>query len=381
MARLKLVLTHTNALTNAELEALPPEQKNLINEVTRSELKSSIKLQKASAPGEDAITKSDIQNLSTSFLNILLLLFTACIQLGHYPTPWKSARVTMLHKAGKKWSSASDFRPISLTSMLGKIFERIVKHRLQQFFEDNNMFGSLQLGYRKKHSTLDAIFALTQSVLEAFICKQKVVCCLLDATAAFDKLCHQTLKKQLQTLAIPIQSKSLIESYLENRSVQVSINGVTANSFTPKAGVPQGGILSPILFAFFVADLVKVKFNGLSISQYADDICFWIRSASPLLARKKMQSVLDQISEWCKGKKITLNTGKSEAILFSKGKTPTIPCLTLNNSPIEWSKSVKLLGVHFDEKLSFKVHVKETHTRALTRPNPAQETCRENFFI
>ena len=192
----------------------------MLREITVTETNKTLqKCRNRSAPGEDQISYLILKNLDREQLSHVALIYNSCLRTGYFPNAWKLAKVVMLPKPGKDLTKATSYRPISLLPAMGKIFERIVASRLSTFLEKSNYFDENQAGFRKKRSTLDQLFKLSQSVSTALKKHKKAVGVFLDVEKAFDAVWIEGLKYKLSIPEVGISTKMirLLSSFLTNR--------------------------------------------------------------------------------------------------------------------------------------------------------------------
>ena len=130
-----------------------------------------------------------IRNVSLKFKLTLLKLFNHCLVNNTIPDEWKKATVSMIHKKGCK-KTRDNYRPISITSCMAKVFEKLALNRIKDHLKENNIILKNQSGFRERRQTKDNIFNITQKVLESFNRDKKVCCIFFDISAAFDKAWH-----------------------------------------------------------------------------------------------------------------------------------------------------------------------------------------------
>ena len=318
-----------------------------------------LKTRKASGP--DNISNRVIKNFPKNFVSFLTYVFNSCLKLHYFPTEWKKGRVVAIPKPGKDPSQPLNYRPISLLSNIGKIFERIILDKLQDFEWEQKIFIPEQFGFRNNHSTVQQILRITESASKGFNQNRSSGMVLLDVEKAFDSVWHEGLLHKLLVLKIPIFLTRLIKSYLCDRKSFVEFNGSQSFTYNLPAGVPQGSLLSPFLFNVFINDISLPSNCFLAI--YADDTAIYADVTWKNIKRLKstLESALRKVSIYFDQWKIKINHTKTDAIVFShsrvmKRKLPLNP-LTLNGNQIEWKDSVKYLGVHLDDKLNFKLHI------------------------
>ena len=205
-------------------------------------------LKRSKAPGPDN-THNVVLRLgtTTSLYHHLARLFTSSMQLGYIPTAWKIATLHMLLKPDKPTSLTTSYRPISLISSIMKLFERVIEHRLRSHLEHIGFINKHQLGFRRAKSTDDHLFRLSQSIMETFNRGEHVVAAFLDIEKAFDNVWHKGLRFKIFQLDLPTKMTRWLSDFLVGWLIQVNINNFFSDQINPKAGVPQGSVLSPLL--------------------------------------------------------------------------------------------------------------------------------------
>ena len=201
------------------------------------------------APGPDTIHNEVLRlGTTTSLFHHLARLFTSSIQLGYIPTAWKLATLCMLLKPDKPITLTTSYRPISLISSIMKLFERVIEQRLRSHLEDLGFINKHQSGFRKAKSTDDHLFRLCQSIMESFNRGEHVVATFLDVEKAFDNVWHNGLRYKIFQLGLPTKMTRWLSDFLVGQLIQINMNSSLSNQINPKAGVPQGSVLSPLLF-------------------------------------------------------------------------------------------------------------------------------------
>jgi hypothetical protein len=192
------------------------------------------------------------------------------------PAAWKQATVLALPKQGKPPSNPASYRPISLTPHLGKLYERLIKARLEFFLEKNKVIPVFQAGFRKNRGCTDHTVKLASHVKKALIRKRAVFATFFDIRRAYDSVWHGLFLDKLKRLNITGRMYSFFKCFLHDRSFQVQV-GLSTRSEVKRVdmGLAQGSIVSPLAFNIMLHDIDTVKLRDSTVTLYADDLAFW----------------------------------------------------------------------------------------------------------
>ena len=321
------------------------------------------------SPGSDGVTFLVLKRATPKLLGALAQLFTVCLLAGYFPLLWKTATGVMIHKPGKDRKSAGSYRPISLLSCVGKLFEKVISLRLNLHLREIDFFNNLQRAYRSGLEGGEHLYRLTEELAMTKKRGFKTALASLDVEKAFDSVWHDGIRHKLSTPGTQLPAKliRLLSNYLSGRTIKVKVGQATSRSVTLQAGTPQGSVLSPTLFNMYVNDIPLRQTATCDGAQFADDVSTWASAKKKQTAMARLQISLRELEPWLKKWRIKVNAAKTQVICFNqRGTGASVKFL---GQTIVEGKSLKLLGATFDRGLSYREHCTGVAKKAMNRVN------------
>ena len=336
-------------------------------EISLEETEASLEyLKPGKATGPDNVFTDLLLNANEELVTAIHKLFSMSFATGNIPLEWKKADVKFLRKSGKKnYNSASAYRPISLTSCLGKCLERILTVRLNGFIEHNKIIDLEQEGFRKFHSTTHALLRMIQDVFNGFNRKESTLAAFIDMEKAFDSVWRDGLLVKMHKLGIRGKIWSWISDFLSDRTARCYLKGSHGVEFFTFVGLPQGSVISPILFIIFLQDI----FRGISCQKvkFADDGTIWVTGTDPTYLSTNIEENLHKLLQNTLKWRMNISIAKTEICLFTRSNLDVDSSslkVQLNGKDIPYNPNPKILGLHLDESLTFQNHIKRTEQKA-----------------
>ena len=337
-----------------------PNPQNIIHkECTDIEIIEIIRnLQNSKATGPNSIPTNLLKIASPIIVPILTSLINKSLNQGVFPSILKFADVCPIFKKNDP-EKCENYRPISLLSNLGKIFEKVMYSRVSDFLENCNILYERQFGFRKGHSTNHALISIVEEIRKNLDNGFFTCGIFVDLEKAFDTVNHGILVKKLEHYGINGPYNNWIKSYLSKRSQCVTLNGEKSKKLTITCGVPQGSVLGPLLFLIYINDMNKALSKS-TVHHFADDTNLLSSSKKLNSLRKIMNEELKLLFDWLCANRLSLNVAKTEFLIFRPQKKLNNKIkLRLNDTTIRESTKIKYLGLLLDGNLSWNSHLTE----------------------
>ena len=299
------------------------------------------------SPGHDGIHSYLLKQLADEISLPLSMLYNKSLSEGAHSS-WKKAVITAVFKKGDR-SSPNNYRPVSLTSVLSKVMESIVRDHILKHMMDNNLFCDNQHGFVPGRDCMTQLLLCIEEWTQLLEERKTIDIIYTDFAKAFDSVAHRRLIVKLKNLGINGNVLKWIDSLLTGRSQCVKVNDATSNWSNVLSGIPQGSVIGPILFVLFINDMPDLIRNSCKL--FADDCKLY---SNGLSNGASIQADLNSLSDWSAKWQLPFNVDKCKVMHIGK-KNERFE-YNMNGYTLEETNEEKDLGVYIDNALKFHVH-------------------------
>ena len=247
-----------------------------------------------------------IQICGDSIIPPLLLISKSAIKSGHFPDAWKKGNIIPVHKKESK-NLVRNYRPISLLTIFGKIFEKVIYNSLFKYIQENKFLSDNQSGFCSGDSCVSQLLSITHEIYKAFDADPSLETSgvFLDISKDFDKVWHKGLLFKLKCYDVDGGFYNILEDYLQNRKQRVVLNGQSSSWVDVNAGVPEGSVLGPLLFLIYINDLPEKLV--LVSKLFADDTSIFSTVINTNKSSEDLNKDLTIIENWAFQWKMAFN--------------------------------------------------------------------------
>ncbi len=350
-------------IVDAEKETLQRQQPELYNsDLKLSELSAAINhLKPDGSPGPDGVLPIMIKNAEEVMKPQLLQVFQMCWQEGLVPQCWKRDNKIFIPKEGYENNTEKALRPLSLNTVIGKTYEFIVAARYVWWLESQFKLDWEQFAYRRARGVVQALLTFVSAIHKGFERGEPTVATLIDLEGAFDTLWREGVIYSMHNMGVRGRLLCYAASFLQGRKSRLLVNTYTGDWFSTSIGVPQGAVISPILFIAYISKLTTTIACNI---KFADDVTCWITHIDVGHACSVMEEELSRIDEWCCRWRLKISTRKTEVMCFNKGPHTPVD-IKMDGHTLTQVKSKKCLGVTVDEQLTFAEHIENVRGKAI----------------
>lgn len=341
----------------------------LSSPISLNEFNSALLSCNNSSPGLDLIHFDLLKHLPECGKLFVIKMFNIFMCTEQLPDAWYDCKVIAIQKPGKNPDVHTSYRPICLLSCVRKLFEKILHSRLDFWIESNHLNSVTQFGFRKGFGTQDCLALFATDLETNYAKKNTCLAVFLDISSAYDDVQIPILCDILSQLNLPRIFIKMIYLLFCKRNLLFYVNGSEIDRRIGFKGLAQGSTLSPLLFNIYTIQIEQCLNNEIRMIQYADDVLIYMSSQNNIDLLTKMQDMLNTLHHNYQSLGLDISPNKSECVVFTKKRmVPDFPLL-LANHPLKISKSFKYLGVVFDSKSTWNLHVKYISGKCKKRIN------------
>lgn len=323
---------------------------------TINEFQKMLKKKKNTAPGIDGISYEMLKAIPVGLQEKMVKIFNDLWKKNEIPEDWKTFDVIPILKPNKNANDFLFYRPIVLISTRAKSMNNLVKNRLNEFVEKNNILHPNSYGFRNNRSTTNCVNHLVSLINQGWRNKKKVIGIFLDLSKAYDNVNVKKLRDIMDSKMIPATLTNWTINFFINRKIKMK-TALEEIEITTSTGLPQGSTLSPLAFNIYTTGIHELNEKNIKIIQYADDLVVlgWNSNLKTLV--ENLQNKIDEVINCLEDLELKTNGEKSAVIMFGN-ETKIQPIeININNSITPQKTNQTYLGINIDKKLNFKAHI------------------------
>ena len=324
---------------------------------TFEELDSQIsKLKRNKSPGYDEVPNEFLINLPENIKMLLLSLFNESWETKVDLCSGKLSDIIPIFKHSKDPTLPNSYRPIALLSCLAKLFERLAYTRFSWWLEVNSLLPDHQYGFRSSRSTVDVLLQLEHQVYKGFKEKKVTLIIFFDLSNAFDRASHTGILYKFCRVGFRGNCLHYLNNFFKNRRFRVLLEDRHSKQYPINSGVPQGSVLSPLLFNVLLSDLPQSE-DAMTFC-FADDIAYSVTAKTVAEAQIQLQPIVNRFDAWSKDWGLIINPSKSRLMCFTRKRVNAIPSIKLNDTTVPFVTEHCWLGLKLDgPTLNWKKHI------------------------
>ena len=319
------------------------------------------------ATGYDEIPSRILKDLVEVVTPDLTKLVNLSYETSTFPQAMKHAWIKCIFKEKGTHNQPEFYRPISILSVISKLFEKSATSQIVGYLESNNGLYSGQHAYRKWHYTTTCLIEITEAIHQQLENSRSIGIASMDLSKAFDSVSHNLLLRKLEKKGFSGKSIKWLQTYLSNRTQEVRFTDHKSGKTEVQAGVPQGSVLGPILFIALTSDLVE-HLKDCVVKAYADDTQLIVTGKTTQEVKEKLETSIRHAQDWFRANSLQINPSKTEIMILGGDKNRDRLKIQVNEGEeivsIETVHQIKVLGVILDEEMNWKSHIKSIKRKA-----------------
>ena len=333
--------------------------------VNVSAVKSHLyKLNVKKATGPDMLPAKLLKIGSDILCYPVCYLLNVCITQGIFPRMLKCADVSPIYKKGNTMD-VGNYRPVSILPIMSKVFEKVIINQISPYFD--SIFHPCVSGFRKGYSCETVLVNMVESI-KCSLDKGNIVCCILmDLSRAFDCIPHKLLISKFKAYGVSVSACDVITSYLKDRRQRVKIGTQRSEWMHAHKGSAQGSLFGPFSYNVFTNDMFNLLDDDVEIYNYADDNTILCSGKCLTDVKAKLLDNVNRLIGWYHENNMKVNSEKFQCIIFGNVDDPGE--FIIDKQSIVPEKTVKLLGIHLDNKLTFHDHISHICQKASKQVN------------
>lgn len=339
------------------------------NEITPNQIQCKIHHLKNTAGSFDKVNAKILKLLPSNHIVVLAKTFNKIIETGEFPITWSECKVIPLNKPNKPPNEATSKRPISIYSMMRRLFESILLEKVEAWAENEKILSPTQYGFRKGRSTRDCIAILTADIKIAFENKMMVIVVFLDISAAYDNVAIEIMIRELNRNGAPSKICWLLWNLLKMKVNKYVVNGQIVEQRTSYIGLSQGLPIAPLCFNLVTCDIDNNLEQDVELLQFADDSAVYIKGRNIKYMETQINKTVKNLNEWTSNKGFQFSATKSEVMVFSRKHQNVKVKIKMGNHELKQVECFKYLGIILDRKLNFNDQIKSAANSAMKATN------------
>lgn len=316
------------------------------------------------APGYDLIDNKLLKHIFSATPTLLLNFLNKCLEIEHFPTPLKEAIVVLFKKPGKPANRPKSYRPICLLPALGKLLERVIHGRVSHIFYKEGYWHPQQYGFKSGLSTEHALENLFRTLEADRQAGDHSALVSIDISGAFDNLSWDSILRRLQASPCPAYLQAMISSFLKDRTVTLTTNGIKTLKET-YGGCPQGSCLGPLLWNVVADSALRLPWpQHTRVQAFADDFMLVVRGKDKEELTANATYSLTMIDNWTQGQRLNINWDKTQVLYYNRHRYPGIGLMKregldnvrIGDRTIQSTGTLKYLGLLINDKHGWLDH-------------------------